>query len=160
MKLQLLIIVCITLAMSCGRARPAGFWANFQKDQLVTNTSDHGPWGGHSAWVWQSDSAVFTDSAVMGFAQKHGWELVDSMSFSQNTAPAINFTSLKADPYTIDLLKSIVLPALRPDDRKIIIFSTGWVAVEPGNDCETAANGFAVLNAAGSHLAIYHHWGE
>lgn len=160
MKLQLLIIVCITLAMSCGRARPAGFWANFHKDLLIVNTSDHGPWGGYSTWLWKSDTTTFTDAAVIDFAKKNGWTIADSLALLADTINSTNLPALKVDAYSVDLLKSTVIPRLEPGDCTIIIFKTSWLAVEPGNARETFVNGFAVLNVAGTRLKMYHQWGE
>jgi hypothetical protein len=160
MKSPLLILVCITLAMSCGRAKPAGFWTNFHKDLLIKNTSDHGPWGGHSTWVWESNTSTFTDAAVIDFATKNGWTITDSLTLSADTINSTDLPALKGDAYSVDLLKSTLIPTLELGDCTILIFKTGWLAVEPGNTRETLANGFAVSNAAGTRLAIYQHWGE
>jgi len=70
------------LLTACGKLTPAGFWANFQKDFLVENISDQGPWGGHRAMYWNADKQnTFCPKSVLDFATKNGWQLTDSSAY-------------------------------------------------------------------------------
>lgn len=55
---------------------------------------------------------------------------------------------------------SVGFPIWIMSDVMVYRFSTGWVAIEPGNAMQTAQNGYVVFNPDGSEVAVYHLWGE
>lgn len=149
------------LISSCNKMTPAGFWTEFHKDLILTKDSDQGPWGGYREINWKSETNnTFTDKELIEFADKNDWKLLDSISFSADTLTKNTFSKLKNDDYSLDILKESILPKLKSNDNQIFIFTTTWLAVEPGNARETFENGFAVLNSDRTELNIYHLWGE
>ena len=76
------ILLTICLAnVSCGnKTTPAGFWIKYKAELLKKNISDQGPYGGHRAMYWKSESQnTFTAKQVIDFATKNSWTLVDSI---------------------------------------------------------------------------------
>lgn len=146
---------------SCNSTTPAGFWTSFHKDIMLTNNSDQGPWGGHRELNWKSEiNNTFTDKELIEFADKNDWKFVDSISFSTDSITKSEFSKLKNDAYSLKLLNERILLKLKPNDNKVLIFKTTWLAVEPGNTRETFENGFAILNSDRTELKIIHFWGE
>lgn len=140
---------------------PAGFWTTFHKDFIISKSSDQGPWGGTRAINWKREANnPFPDKELIGFADKNNWKLIDSISFRRDTLTKNSFAKLKNDDYSKDILYNQIVPKLMPDDRKIFIFKTNWLNVEPGNVRETFEDGFAVLNSDKTELKVYHFWGE
>ena len=160
----IIILVVLTLTLftnSCSKISPAGFWTEFHKDLIIKKNSDQGPWGGHREISWESETDnFFTSKKVIDFAEKNGWELIDSISFLADTLTRNNIIELKNDDYSLDIFKNKVLPKLTTKDNKLFVFKTTWLAVEPGNTRETFENGFAVLNSDRTKLKVYHLWGE
>ncbi len=165
LKRTIIIILTIfsltVLVTSCNKTTPAGFWTDFHKDIILTKNSDQGPWGGHREIKWKSEAYnTFSDKELIEFADKNDWKLLDSISFSADTLTKKSFSKLKNDDYSLDILNDSILPKLKTNDNRIFIFKTTWLTVEPGNTRETFENGFAVLNADGTELKVYHLWGE
>ncbi len=157
----LLILTLTVLTTSCSKTTPAGFWANFHIDLILTKNSDQGPSGGHREIHWKSKTKnTFTDTELIDFANENDWKLVDSISFSADTLTQNSFSKLKNDDYSLDILKEKILSKLKSSDNKIFVFKTTWLDVEPGNARETFENGFAVLNSDRTELKIFHMWGE
>ncbi len=159
---QILAILClIVIVTACNKTTPAGFWTDFHKNLILTNSSDQGPWGGQREIVWKSKiNHIFTDIELIEYANKNGWKLIDSISFSFNTLTKNSFSKLKVDDYSHDILKESVLSRLKTNDKKLLIFKTSWLTVEPGNKRETYENGFAIINSDGTELKIFQLWGE
>ena len=153
---------CLTvLITSCNKTTPANFWTDFHKDVMLIKNSDQGPWGGHREINWKSETNnFFTEKELIEFADNNDWKLIDSISFSADTLTKSSFFKLKNDEYSLDILNENILSKLKENDSKIFIFKTTWLNVEPGNARDTFENGFAVLNAGGTELKIYHLWGE
>tara|TARA_R110002012_G_scaffold259344_1_gene440658 strand:- start:3082 stop:3540 length:459 start_codon:yes stop_codon:yes gene_type:complete len=149
------------LITSCDKITPAGFWTDFHKDLMLTKNSDQGPWGGHREITWKSEAnGTFTDKALIEFADKNGWKLIDSTSFSVDTLTEKTFSKLKSDDYSLDILNENILPKLKTKDNRVFVFKTNWLEVEPGNARESFENGFAILNSDGTELKIFHLWGD
>jgi hypothetical protein len=153
------ILSHIVLASSCNKTTPAGFWTNFHEDLIVTKDSDHGPWGGHREIYWRSENKrTFTSREIIDFALENGWQLTDSLSYTNNSLrPLTNY--LDTD-YSYDILNEMVLEQIKSNDNYIFVFKTGWIAVEPGNARDTEKNGFVTINSNGTELKVYHLWGE
>ena len=45
-------------------------------------------------------------------------------------------------------------------DLVVFEFETEWIAIEPGSDISTLANGFIVVDDSLKTMTIYHLWGE
>lgn len=166
---HILTIFSLTvLVTSCSEQTPAGFWTDFHKDAIVTKNSNQGPWGGHREMHWKSSTPnTFTDKELIEFGNKNDWKFLDSVSVSTDTLSKNSFSGtkesfsrLKNDSYSLYLLFENILPNLKSNKNKILVFKTNWLTVEPGNTDETYENGFAVLNSDGTELKIYHLWGE
>ncbi len=159
---QILTFFSLTfLVTSCVKTTPAGFWTDFHKEFIITKSSDQGLWGGRREINWKSEiNNSFTDKELIEFADKNEWKLIDSISFSADTLTKSSFSNLKNDDYSLDILNESILPKIKTNDSKILIFKTTWLNVEPGNARETFENGFAVLNTDGTEVKIYHLWGE
>ncbi|OYQ46909.1 hypothetical protein CHU92_01260 [Flavobacterium cyanobacteriorum] len=127
----------------------------------MTKSSDQGPWGGHREINWKNKSAnTFTEKEIIEFADKNDWKLLDTITFSVDTLTKNSFSKLKNDDYSLDILNGSILPKLETTDNRLFIFQTTWLKVEPGNTRETFENGYAILNADGTELKVYHLWGE
>jgi hypothetical protein len=149
------------LATSCSNTTPAGFWTNFHKDLITSKISDQGPWGGHREIHWESNNVnTFSPNEILDFANKNGWVLADSISFTADSLTRQTNSENENNDYTINILIREVLPKWKGSDIKVFIFKTGWIAVEPGNTGETDKNGFVTLNSNGTELIVYHLWGE
>lgn len=159
---QVLTFICVAVSItSCNKITPAGFWADFHKDLILTKNSDQGPWGGHREIAWKGEAKnTFTDKALIEFASKNNWELIDSVSFSVDTLTKNSFSKLKAYDYSLDILNESILPKLKTNDNRVFVFKTSWLEVESGNARETFENGFAILNSDGTELKIFHLWGD
>ena len=157
----LVVLTSVLITNSCSKIGPAGFWTEFHKDLIITKNSDQGPWGGYREISWKSEADhFFTSKKIIDFAEKNGWELIDSISFLTDTLTRNSIIELKNDDYSLDIFKNNVLPKLSPKDNKLLVFQTTWLAVEPGNARETFEDGFAVLNSDNTELKVYHLWGE
>ncbi|MGA9213038.1 hypothetical protein [Kaistella sp.] len=140
---------------------PAGFWTSYHKDLILTKNGDQGPWGGNREIYLQSETTnYFTDIELIEFAKKNDWMLVDSISFSADNLINSNQIKLQIDDYSLYILKENILPKLKSNDKKVLIFKTTWLSIEPGNNRETFENGFAIIDSHGKELKIYHFWGE
>lgn len=151
----------IVLAVSCSKTRPAGFWENFHTGVLIHATHDNGPYGGRSEYYWNANTPhTFTIKELLTFAAKNGWQVCDSTSFPTDTlAKWKHFPFTYTDFADSSMDFSLFQNRVR-SEAKLYRFTTGWIAVEPGNARETDKNGYALLSKEGAELAVYHLWGE
>jgi hypothetical protein len=166
----LFLTVILTLAFAaCNKAIPAGFWKNYQKDLLVKNVSDQGPYGGHRAVYWKSDKAnTFKTDNILDFAKRNGWTLVDSSKFDNDQTSKWTYNEQAVFPLTNvgfsdTLLNNVHLtdfPRWFGGQLTVYKFKTGWVTIEPGTDNSIEENGFVVINSDRTEMAVYHLWGE
>jgi hypothetical protein len=160
-KYILAVLALTVFTNSCSRLSPAGFWTEFHSDLITAKYSDQGPWGGHRKISWKSETGnFFTPQKVIDFAEKNGWKLVDSISFSADTLTKNSVIVFKNDGYSTDIFRHEVLPELTAKDNKVLVFETDWLEVEPGNARETFEDGFAVLNSGMTELKVFHLWGD
>jgi len=165
----ILLTLILTFAfISCNKATPSGFWKNYKTNILVTNISDQGPYGGHRAIYWKSESSFFDTKSILDFATKNGWTLTDSLEFDQDQTKKWTYDNKKIFPLSStgfdETAKSIstynYFPRWFGGQLKIYKFKTGWVTIEPGTDNSIEENGFVILSQDKSELAVYHLWGE
>ena len=155
------IFILILISTACSKLSPAGFWVDFHKEFILTNNSDQGPWGGSREIHWKHKKKyIFNTNDIIEFANNNGWKLIDSLSFSLDTISDSSFSKLKNDDYSTDIMKYEVFSKLKLDDRKLLVFQTTWMSIEPGNARETFENGFVVLNSDGTEMSLFHFWGE
>lgn len=163
-SLQVIIIYLVILS-SCGKASPAGFWTYYRKDLLIKSQSDQGPYGGHRELYWKSNKKnTFASRDLIDFATRNGWQIADSIHIKaeilkkwMNDGETFPFTYSDFNDSSITRSK---FPGWISSDVQLYRFKTGWIAVEPGNARETEKNGYIVINANGTELAVYHLWGE
>lgn len=118
--------------------------------------SDQGPFGGHRRIVWKSaDKNTFILSDIVDFATKNDWCLVDSIDVVDSEI----FNDREED-YSLFIVNKYVLPRITAENVTIYVFTTGWLAIKPGNAEETLNNGFVVLSKDRKQLMLYHLWGE
>ncbi len=164
-----LTVIFILVFISCNKLIPAGFWKNYKTDLLAKNISDQGPYGGHRAIYWKSKKpSTFDTKNILDFASKNGWELTDSVEFSQNQTMKWTYDNKEIFPLSSsgfsDTIKSTstyrYFPRWFGGQLKIYKFKTGWMTIEPGTDNSIEENGFVLLSNDKSELAVYHLWGE
>jgi hypothetical protein len=61
---------------------PAGFWKEFHAELLVADSNNQRGHGGHRAMYWRSKDSTFEIPIIVEFAERNGWKLKDSLSFS------------------------------------------------------------------------------
>ena len=149
--LKLLFVIIILTFSSCQKTKPSGFWLDYKNEFIVSKNSDNGPFGGETKITWFCEKKI-ADKNVINYAERNGWELVDSV----NSDSEIN----KKANYSDEILNDNVLSKLNKKDLTIYKFKTGWIAVKPGNESETEINGFVVLNSERTKLIVYQLWGE
>ena len=169
-KPVLFATIILTLAFtSCDKATPASFWKNYQKDCLVRNITDQGPYGGHRAVYWKSDKAhTFKSANALDFATKNGWTLIDSSKFdyeqtnkwTYNRQTIFTLTHMGFSDTLLNNAHLTDFPRWFGGQLTVYKFKTGWVAIEPGTDSSVEENGFVVINEYGTEMAVYHLWGE
>ena len=161
-KLYILIIIIeISVIVSCNSISPAGFWNSFYSEKIDSKNSDQGPWGGHRNFVWTSKSEKYFDSkSIIDYAANNGWTFIDSVYISTDTLKPYTASESLNNEYWEDILRIDVLPKWKGQKVKILKFKTGLVAIEPGNTKETEINGFATTNLSGTELHVDHKWGE
>jgi hypothetical protein len=153
----LIVFIVAIFVVGCSKKIPAGFWTNYQENYVIKKSSDQGPWGGFYEIHWKSDIPnTFKSKDVMDFALKNGWTFTDSTSF--NYLERIKSNLRKSyDDYSDEIMNTVPFTWRI---NTIMRFSTGWIAVKPGNSMDTDRNGFVGINSDGTKLFVYHLWGE
>ena len=169
-KTFFLLTLILTLASaSCNKATPAGFWKSYKTDFLEKNISDQGPYGGHRAIYWKSNTKdIFTSAHVLDFAKKNGWTLVDSSGHNSDQTNKWTYDNKAVFPLTSKGFSDTIenntqlehFPRWFGGQVTVFKFRTGWVTIEPGTDKSIEENGFVVINSDGTQMAVYHLWGE
>jgi hypothetical protein len=171
MKIKFLLTVSFFLinAISCNKITPSGFWKSYQKDFLITDLSDQGPWGGHRALYWKSNSKIFKTKQIIDFAVKNGWKFVDSMCFRTENVKRWTYGEKEIFPlssegfipdFTIVDSEFNYFPRWTESGLTVIRFKTGLISIDPGTDDSYEINGFATLSDNKTELTIYHIWGD
>ena len=169
-KIILINFALILGLSSCNKLIPTGFWNNYQKDFLKKNISDQGTNGGHRAMYWKAEKqGTFISREIIGFAEKNGWEFVDSLEiqadelktwYYNNTAVfPLSYTGFSKTP-TSNKSECEWFPRWINVGLKVYQFKTGWIAYDPGTDNSIDENGFVILNIDGNEMSVYHLWGE
>ncbi len=169
-KAFILLTLSLTIAfVSCNKATPAGFWKSYKKDLLIKNISDQGPYGGHRAMYWNAgEHNTFSSNTAIEFASKNGWSLVDSLEFNQKQTNTWTYDKQAIFPLTSTGFSDTIennsqleyFPRWFGGKLKVYRFKTGWITIEPGTDDSIEENGFVVINADRTQMAVYHLWGE
>lgn len=164
------LILILTLAFaSCNKTTPAGFWKNYEKDLVVKNISDQGPFGGHRAVYWKSEKKnAFTSAHVLQFAKKNGWTLIDSSQYNSNKTSKWTYNNKAVFPLTSTGFSDAVenntqlenFPRWFGGQVTVFKFKTGWETINPGTHNSIEENGFVLINSDGTEMAVYHLWGE
>lgn len=157
------------LAFAACNVAPAGFWKSYHKDLLLKEINDQGPYGGHRAIYWKAGKTnIFRASDFISFAQKNGWALIDSLTFTHEQTNKWTYNNKAIFPLTSAGFSDSVLnsnelehfPRWFGGQVKVYKFQTGWITIQPGTDDSIAENGFVVVNSNGTEMAVYHLWGE
>lgn len=160
-----IIILLAFLGSSCNKLSPAGFWTNYEKELIKEKYSNQGPWGGKRYIHWQANDNHFFDLKNMfEFANDNGWHLIDTIMFSSEDLKRFTKNNKPSFPFTYtdfnDPLDDNQFPRWIITDATLYRFTTGWVAIEPGNLNSTEFNGYLLVNDKENEVTIYHLWGE
>lgn len=149
-----ILIFLVLILSSCSKIIPAEFWREFDKDEIVHNFSDHGPFGGTTIIDWASDNNKLDKNSIISFAEKNGWKLVDVITVQDG-----ELKSSKKN-YSVELIVQNNNFSTDFKNSTVYLFETGIIAVKPGNSAETQINGFLILNNNKTKLKLFHKWGE
>jgi len=152
------LIFSVLILFSCSKSSPAGFWNKFNSESIIEKSSDQGPYGGKRKIVWKNFNNKLLNQDFLKFANKNGWELIDSLEIRNNDFNSDKTTNL--DKYSIEIIKNEIIPKILNQNSKIFIFKTGWIRIKPGNEIETQQNGFLVFDSVNKTYNIFHNWGE
>jgi hypothetical protein len=172
MKIKYLLTLSFFLfhTFSCNKITPSGFWKNYQKEFIIKNISDQGPWGGHRAIYWKSNNNnTFNTKQIIDFAVKNGWKFVDSSYFRSENIKKWTYNEKNIFPLSwegfipnFNTQTSVFeyFPRWTDTGLTVLRFKTGWISVTPGSDDSDEINGFATLSDNKQELTIYHLWGD
>lgn len=148
------LIFLVLILNSCSKIIPAKFWTEFDKDEIIYNFSDHGPFGGTTIINWDSENKKFDKNSIISFAEKKGWKLADSMNVQNG-----ELNTSKRN-YSVELIVENNNFETDFKNSTVYLFETGMIAVKPGNSTETQINGFLILNNRKTKMKLFHKWGE
>ncbi|MFY0601742.1 MAG: hypothetical protein JXR03_18860 [Cyclobacteriaceae bacterium] len=150
---------------------PARFWISFKEDQIISNESNQGPWGGRRYIHWKSEiDNDFDTQTIMDFAIENGWILSKINSYSKDeiskwvcfNKPIFPLSNSGfSDMYSVLNINTCKdFPRVIDEDLTILSFNSGWVSIVPGTNESTETNGFIVVNSKRNKMSVYHLWGE
>jgi hypothetical protein len=149
---------------------PAGFWKNFDSENITSEINDQGPYGGHRALFWhKKDAARFNLADVIEFATKNGWKFKDSSTFTVTEIQRWRYNDKTIFPLSTEGFKPpgdygnseySYFPLETRSDIEVLTFETNWTKVEPGSGKVTNAFGYVVLNKEQNQMSVYQLWGE
>ena len=169
MKIWSAILVTLVFVLSaCDKKAPAGFWTNYEKELIVQNISDQGPWGGNRVIHWSSETAAtFDNEKIIEFANKNNWTIIDSSDYSEtdlkewydNEKPIFPIILTGFEPIEKDSSSYKDLPRWITNELTVYKFKTNWIVVYPGTDDSTIENGFVIISKDRKEMTVYHLWG-
>ena len=148
------LIFLVLILNSCSKIIPAKFWTEFDKNKIIYNFSDHGPFGGTTIINWDSENKKFDKNSIISFAEKKGWKLADNMNVQNG-----ELNTSKRN-YSVELIVENNNFETDFKNSTVYLFETGMIAVKPGNSTETQINGFLILNNRKTKMKLFHKWGE
>ena len=169
-KLAAILFLLSLSLLSCSRTMPAGFWSDFDKNDQIKEFSNQGPWGGHRALLWRSETqGSFDNKRIIEFATKNGWTFIDSSIYSAADLKTWTFFEKQIfplshegfNPRMTQLIKTYeYFPRRTKSDVCVLQFKTGWVSILPGTDESNEINGFVMITKDQKEMSVYHLWGE
>lgn len=164
-----LLIITSLFLNSCNNLIPTAFWENFESDYIIENISDQGPYGGHRAIHWRTESKkTFKSEKIIAFAKENGWTLTGIEKFNpesmkdweENGKSVFPLTSQGFKPELIEDNISKDFPRWINSDITVYKFKTNFVTIEPGTDNSIEENGFVIINKDENEMSVYNLWGE
>ena len=164
-SIVVMIILLTFLLADCSSLVPVGFWKGYNKDLIVKQDSDQGPWGG-SRWIYWISSypGTFSEDEVRVFASDHGWDFIERIEVSKSTMSKWTGTENQAvfplffEKY--DQKNRDTFPRYIFTDSIILQFDSGWVVEAPGSNDISTAYGYVQLSKGGHSMMVYHLWGN
>ena len=153
-KLYTIFIISLLLLNSCSKIIPAKFWENYRTKNIVTEFSDHGPWGGTTKISWKTNDDIFKNSDILKFAEKNNWKISDSLDIEDGKLK----TSKKN--FSIEIIQREKLINSDFSNGKIYIFKTEMLTIKPDTSIHTQENGFLLLNNSKNKMLMFNNWGE
>lgn len=150
---------------------PGGFWNAFDKNSIVVNESDQGPYGGHRVIHWKSSiNGIYNPKSIIGFATSNGWIPVDTLLLDRsdladwisNDKPVfpIYLKGINKKWTEDDLGSYTEFERYIDDDMTIYRFKTQWILIYPGTDESTNENGYILVDKQEKRMTLYQLWGE
>lgn len=163
MKKVYLLIPLLATSLGCNKLSPAGFWQGFDKADIVNATSDQGPWGGKRTITWYNAKGKFSESDILKFAGANGWKLtlvknIDTAVNSENRYRKGNLADTGFTIYGGNTAGDMRFPGCVHNNCKLYQFDSGWTIVR--EDKTLTANGYLLVNADKTRMAMFHSWGE
>ena len=164
-----IILITILFANSCKNLIPTAFWENFESNYIIENISDQGPYGGHRAMYWKTETPeTFKYEKIIEFAEENGWILTGTEKFGlekiknwkENGKLIFPLTSQGFNSEVIEDNISEDFPRWINSDITVYKFKTNFVTIEPGTDNSIDENGFVIINKDGTEMSLYNLWGE
>jgi hypothetical protein len=170
MRQKHVIFAIITFcAIACDRIMPGGAWEGFEKELIIENQSDQGPWGGRRSIHWISNDKHFVERDVLNAAISYGWSPVDTVIVRERMLEKWTDGSRQIFPFYFDGNYSGPRSITGSDDKfrrwirnDMILYrmKTNWMLFQPGTNETTAENGFLLISMDGHEMTMYHLWGE
>jgi hypothetical protein len=161
-----LLIISFCLS-SCSKL-PAGFWENFDSDNLKINKCNQGPRGGYRAMYWKKSKGFYNEKTLLNFATSNGWKLKRITAVKLPIVQSWkNYDNHLVFPLSHDGLDL----QLRSENKdyglfprwinyacRLYEFQTNWVVIS--NDDSHTSLGYILLDDDNTQLSMYHLWGE
>ena len=160
----------ILTTLGCGKCGGVGsFWKGYEREKIVNQYSDQGPWGG-SRWIhWESDiENYFTPEASEAFAEKKGWDCFERTRYSaKELEDWFDWDGNPVFPLFHDVpTEQVYDHGIEGWSRHILSDSvvikceTSWLREDPGSNETSPAYGYIQINDRGTRMAVYHFWGN
>lgn len=166
---NLCVVFLAGFLLGCNKSTPAGFWKGFDKDDLVINNADQGPWGGYRAMYWKRSRGKFMAGDIVKYAADNGWKLIDTKVIE----PAVVNDWLSANTPIFPIDKDSLHISVNKSNRafanfhrwitgkcNLYEFDSGWVVIDPGTSKSKTAIGYVLLSDDHTQMSVYHLWGE
>lgn len=162
---EVLIFLSFLLIAGC-KKMPAGFWSNYDLDDLKGNMSDQGPYGGYRAMYWEKKGSTFQENNVLRFAEKNGWKLIEVKSIDSSITNKWVCNNKLIFPLDNDGLHIVLndtsgfnrFPRWIKSPCRLYKFDSGWITVS--HDKDKTAYGYILLSSDDHKMSMYHLWGE
>ena len=165
---QVPIYILIILLFSCHKSTPAGFWKNFDEQDIKVDSSDQGPWGGSRVIYWKKTEGKFSENEILKYASVNNWKLADIKVVGSEIVDKWLSNAHAIFPLDKNGLHISVaaesggynFPRWINGSCRLYKFDSGWMVVNAGTSDSKIAYGYILLSGDYTRMAVYHLWGE